>query len=504
MTNKLPNLSEENWGLVQSLMQMSKETVAMYTKTDVYPQDIKSIFPIDHSKAIDLYWLSTDVILKYMKLCQEKTFYSHSIFIMDPFHATKIATGGLYEMDKVYKDKQLFQYRLLLFPIIINMHWSLVSLELGKKKKVIQHWDSKGVVNESFLKNVKIFMSLHAFYLDNPGEKLRDIITRLVPIADVFCQKNDCDCGVMILWYSRCLMHKHPLCFSGEQSDSMRKLLIFELMTGEIVQLRENFVGKPQQEIQLAPRATDDKAMIALYHKHDHESSSSSGDSIYDDSDVEEITGMTNDCFYPVDSEEYDHHFEQTFEIPISRINTGESTSTEPSRSVPSIQQAYAALKSTVPNDKTELNHVPSKGWSFESIKNNFNAQDMALPSNEQTEEKMVKLKAKIDELKVLIKQRDRRILFLKVHTTELEKEIIERDKWGPISETQQAHHKAFVAKLIDGYEKKLATLRQELNYQKVLNKMPSIPIKKTIGHKDSSDDSDSSGSSPAKIHRKT
>ncbi|MED6291372.1 Sentrin-specific protease 5, partial [Characodon lateralis] len=118
----------------------------------------------------------------------------------------------------------LFSKWLLLIPIHLEIHWSLIAVTMATK--TISYYDSQGIVFRHTTNNIMKYLQSEA------REKKQAAFQKgwkIAIIKGIPQQKNDSDCGVFVLEYCRCLSVKQPLLFSQNDMPQIRKRIYKEL-----------------------------------------------------------------------------------------------------------------------------------------------------------------------------------------------------------------------------------------------------------------------------------
>uniref|UniRef100_A0AAQ4RSN9 Ubiquitin-like protease family profile domain-containing protein n=1 Tax=Gasterosteus aculeatus aculeatus TaxID=481459 RepID=A0AAQ4RSN9_GASAC len=143
-------------------------------------------------------WLNDQVkiINMYGELLMEAT--QHKVHFFNSFFHKQLVAKGYDGVKRWTKKVDLFSKWLLLFPIHLEIHWSLITVTMATK--TISYYDSQGIV-----------------------------FRHTTDVRGIPQQKNDSDCGVFVLEYCRCLSVKQPLLFSQEDMPLIRKRIHKEL-----------------------------------------------------------------------------------------------------------------------------------------------------------------------------------------------------------------------------------------------------------------------------------
>lgn len=167
-------------------------------------------------------WINDQIINMYGELIMEAT-EQRVHFFNSFFHKQLVAKG--YEGVKRWTKKiDLFSKWLVLIPIHLEIHWSLVTVSMAHK--TISYYDSQGIVFRHTTENIMKYLLAEAKEKKQTGFQKGWKITIIKGIPQ---QKNDSDCGVFVLEYCRCLSVKQPFRFSQEDMPRIRKRIYKEL-----------------------------------------------------------------------------------------------------------------------------------------------------------------------------------------------------------------------------------------------------------------------------------
>ncbi|KTG38319.1 hypothetical protein cypCar_00016678, partial [Cyprinus carpio] len=127
-------------------------------------------------------------------------------------------------MDSVPEKVDIFQKDLLLIPIHLEVHWSLVSVDI--KQRSITYFDSQRTLNRRCPKHIFKYLQAEAMIKEK-----RDFLTGWKGFfkMNVGRQNNDSDCGAFVLQFCKCLALGHPFSFSQQDMPKLRRLMYKEL-----------------------------------------------------------------------------------------------------------------------------------------------------------------------------------------------------------------------------------------------------------------------------------
>lgn len=167
-------------------------------------------------------WLNDQIINMYGELIMEAT--QHKVHFFNSFFHRQLVAKGYEGVKRWTKKVDLFSKWLLLIPIHLEIHWSLITVTMATK--TISYYDSQGIVFRHTTDNILKYL------LSEAKEKKQTAFQRgwkITIIKGIPQQKNDSDCGVFVLEYCRCLSVKQPLLFSQEDMPRIRKRIYKEL-----------------------------------------------------------------------------------------------------------------------------------------------------------------------------------------------------------------------------------------------------------------------------------
>nr|XP_029138166.1 LOW QUALITY PROTEIN: sentrin-specific protease 5-like [Labrus bergylta] len=170
----------------------------------------------------DQNWLNDQIINMYGELIMEAT--QHKVHFFNSFFHKQLVAKGYDGVKRWTKKVDLFSKWMLLIPIHLEIHWSLITVTMATK--TINYYDSQGIVFRHTTDNILRYL------LSEAREKKQTAFQKgwkITIIKGIPQQKNDSDCGVFVLEYCRCLSVKQPLKFSQEDMPRIRKRIYKEL-----------------------------------------------------------------------------------------------------------------------------------------------------------------------------------------------------------------------------------------------------------------------------------
>uniref|UniRef100_A0A8D3BGN1 Ubiquitin-like protease family profile domain-containing protein n=1 Tax=Scophthalmus maximus TaxID=52904 RepID=A0A8D3BGN1_SCOMX len=138
---------------------------------------------------------------------EEQNWLNDQVHFFNSFFHKQLVAKGYDGVKRWTKKVDLFSKWLLLFPIHLEIHWSLVTVTMATK--TISYYDSQGIVFRHTTDNIMKYL------LSEAREKEQTAFQKGWKIT--------------IIKYCRCLSVKQPLLFSQEDMPRIRKRIYKEL-----------------------------------------------------------------------------------------------------------------------------------------------------------------------------------------------------------------------------------------------------------------------------------
>ncbi|XP_076829390.1 sentrin-specific protease 3b [Brachyhypopomus gauderio] len=167
-------------------------------------------------------WLNDQVMNMYGDLVMDSV--PDKVHFFNSFFYDKLRTKGYDGVKRWTKNVDIFSKDLLLIPIHLEVHWSLVSVDI--KRRFITYFDSQRTLNRRCPKHIFKYLQAEAML-----KQQRDFLTgwRGFFKMNVGRQNNDSDCGAFVLQYCKCLALEQPFSFSQQDMPKLRRLMYKEL-----------------------------------------------------------------------------------------------------------------------------------------------------------------------------------------------------------------------------------------------------------------------------------
>ncbi|XP_010897469.1 sentrin-specific protease 3b [Esox lucius] len=167
-------------------------------------------------------WLNDQVMNMYGDLVMDSV--PEKVHFFNSFFYDKLRTKGYDGVKRWTKNVNIFQKDLLLIPIHLEVHWSLVSVDIPRR--AITYFDSQRTLNRRCPKHIAKYLQAEAVKKDQ-----RDFLKGWKGFfkMNVGRQNNDSDCGAFVLQYCKTLALGQQFNFGQQDMPKLRRLMYKEL-----------------------------------------------------------------------------------------------------------------------------------------------------------------------------------------------------------------------------------------------------------------------------------
>ncbi|XP_042368520.1 sentrin-specific protease 2-like [Plectropomus leopardus] len=167
-------------------------------------------------------WLNDQIMNMYGDLVMDSV--PEKVHFFNSFFYDKLRTKGYDGVKRWTKNVDIFQKDLLLIPIHLEVHWSLVSVDIPRR--AITYFDSQRTLNRRCPKHIFKYLQAEAIKKDQ-----QDFLTGWKGFfkMNVGRQNNDSDCGAFVLQYCKCLALGQPFSFGQLDMPRLRRQMYKEL-----------------------------------------------------------------------------------------------------------------------------------------------------------------------------------------------------------------------------------------------------------------------------------
>ncbi|KAJ8384389.1 hypothetical protein AAFF_G00205220 [Aldrovandia affinis] len=167
-------------------------------------------------------WLNDQVMNMYGDLVMDSV--PEKVHFFNSFFYDKLRTKGYDGVKRWTKNVDIFQKELLLIPIHLEVHWSLVCVDVPRR--AITYFDSQRTLNRRCPKHIAKYLQAEAVKKEQRGFLIG---WKGFFKMNVARQNNDSDCGAFVLQYCKCLALGQPFSFGQQDMPKLRRLMYREL-----------------------------------------------------------------------------------------------------------------------------------------------------------------------------------------------------------------------------------------------------------------------------------
>lgn len=180
-----------------------------------------------------LNWLNDEVINFYMNLIIERGKDSKwpKSYAFNTFFYTKLCKDGPQSLRRWTKRVDIFEHDIICVPIHLGMHWCMAIIDL--RDNSIRYYDSMGGSNSKCLEALRRYLEVEHMDKKKTGFDTSDFI--LENIKKIPQQMNGSDCGMFACTFAEFLTRNAKITFSQEHMPYLRKKMIVEIITGELL-----------------------------------------------------------------------------------------------------------------------------------------------------------------------------------------------------------------------------------------------------------------------------
>jgi len=183
-------------------------------------------------------WLNDKIIDAYMSLIMQRSAHTSNlpkVYIFSTQFYTALEAWSYPDVSEWTKDVAIFSYDILLVPIHIDSHWTLIVF--NQSKNTISYLDSLATSDVIDRKaTAKRYIKWFTKYLmeeskDKLGVPYHNRNSRVIEYRNVPTQHNNYDCGVFICAYAENITREGFKNFMFKQGDIryLRRKMCFEL-----------------------------------------------------------------------------------------------------------------------------------------------------------------------------------------------------------------------------------------------------------------------------------
>ncbi|XP_075062256.1 sentrin-specific protease 3 [Mixophyes fleayi] len=167
-------------------------------------------------------WLNDQIMNMYGDLVMDAV--PEKVHFFNSFFYDKLRTKGYEGVKRWTKNVDIFNKQFLLIPIHLEVHWSLICVDV--LKRTITYFDSQRTLNRRCPKHIAKYLQAEAV----KKERLEYVNGwKGLFKMNVARQNNDSDCGAFVLQYCKFLALELPFTFGQQDMPKLRRQMYKEL-----------------------------------------------------------------------------------------------------------------------------------------------------------------------------------------------------------------------------------------------------------------------------------
>ncbi|NWI97585.1 SENP2 protease, partial [Pitta sordida] len=188
-----------------------------------------------------LRWLNDEVINFYMNLLVERSKKEGypALHAFNTFFYPKLCSGGYKAVRRWTRGVDLFKQDLILVPIHLTAHWTLLVIEI--RKKTIKYFDSLGQKGDNICKTLLQYLQEESREKRNLELTVSEWTLRnpkfpfLYIPQEIPQQTNGSDCGVFVCKYADFISRDKPITFTQEHMPYFRRRMVWEIIHQQLL-----------------------------------------------------------------------------------------------------------------------------------------------------------------------------------------------------------------------------------------------------------------------------
>ncbi|XP_015726576.1 sentrin-specific protease 2 isoform X2 [Coturnix japonica] len=183
----------------------------------------------------ELCWLNDEVVNFYMNLLVErgkKDDYP-TVYAFSTFFYPKLDSDGYRAVRRWTRNVNLFNQDIILIPIHLRSHWTLVVVDV--RKKTITYFDSFGKKGNKICETVLQYLQEESWEKQKVKLSSSEWTLRSMEPHEIPQQSNGSDCGVFMCKYADYVSRDKPFTFTQENMPYFRKRMVWEIIHQQLL-----------------------------------------------------------------------------------------------------------------------------------------------------------------------------------------------------------------------------------------------------------------------------
>ncbi|XP_052541952.1 sentrin-specific protease 2 [Tympanuchus pallidicinctus] len=180
-------------------------------------------------------WLNDEVINFYMNLLMERGKKENypSVYAFSTFFCHKLLSEGYTAVKRWTRNVNLFKHHIILVPIHLRSHWTLVVVDI--RMKTITYFDSLGKRGDKICEAVFQYLQEESWEKRKVKLSLSEWTLHSMESHEIPQQSNGSDCGVFMCKYADYVCRDKPITFTEEDMPYFRKRMVWEIIHQQLL-----------------------------------------------------------------------------------------------------------------------------------------------------------------------------------------------------------------------------------------------------------------------------
>ncbi|KFP76559.1 Sentrin-specific protease 2, partial [Apaloderma vittatum] len=203
------------------------EILSSAFKLEITRDDIRTL--------TDFCWLNDEVINFYMSLLMERSKKEGYpvVHAFSTFFYPKLKSEGQKAVTRWTRGVDLFKQDLVLVPIHLGVHWTLVVIDI--RKKTITYFDSFGRNRDDICQTLFKYLQEESQEKRNLELSSSEWTLHSMESHEIPQQLNGSDCGVFLCKYADYVSRDKPLTFTQSHMPYFRKKMVWEILHQQLL-----------------------------------------------------------------------------------------------------------------------------------------------------------------------------------------------------------------------------------------------------------------------------
>ncbi|XP_062355125.1 sentrin-specific protease 2 [Cinclus cinclus] len=180
-------------------------------------------------------WLNDRIMNFYMGLLVERSKKEGypAVYAFNTFFYSKLSSANHKGVKKWTKGVDIFEHDVILVPIHLRIHWTLLVVDL--REKAIKYFDSLGQKGDHICKTVLKYLEEESREKRNIELTTSEWTLHSMGTEEIPQQNNGSDCGVFVCKFADFISRDKPIIFTREHMPYFRRKMVWEIIHQQLL-----------------------------------------------------------------------------------------------------------------------------------------------------------------------------------------------------------------------------------------------------------------------------